>query len=95
MSHQARVRSNCPQALPNTSICTNEAWPLGRNLLPGHPENQDQELQASQDSQALWLIPEREQRGGGEGVAEQEVDTTAKTCLTTARRLYGDCLLLV
>lgn len=58
----------------------------GGNLLPGHPENQDQEPQASQDSQALRLIPEREQRGGGEGVAEQEVDTTAKTCLTTEKQ---------
>lgn len=33
--------------------------------MPGHPENQDQVLQASEDLQALQLIPEREQRGEG------------------------------
>lgn len=34
-------------------------------MVPGHPENQDQVLQASEDSQALQLIPEREQRDEG------------------------------
>lgn len=64
MSHQARVRSNCPEALHNTSLHMHEALPWGK-VLPGHPENQDQVLQASQDSQALQLIPEREQRDEG------------------------------
>lgn len=61
MSHQARVRSNCPEALHNTSLHMHEALPWGK-VLPGHPENQDQALQASQ---ALQLIPEREQRDEG------------------------------
>lgn len=33
--------------------------------MPGHPENQDQVLQVSEDLQALQLIPEREQRDEG------------------------------
>lgn len=70
MSHQARLRSNCPQALHNTSICTNEASPQGETCCQVTLKTKDQELQASRDSQALRLIPEREQREGGEGVAE-------------------------
>lgn len=65
-------RSNCPQALYNTSH-TNEALPLGGNVLPGHPESKDQELQAPQDSQALRLIPPRVRREGGGGVVVAEV----------------------
>lgn len=30
--------------------------------MPGHPENQDQVLQVSEDLQALQLIPEREMK---------------------------------
>lgn len=39
--------------------------------MPGHPESQDQVLQASEDLQALQLIPEREQRDEG-GSWDQE-----------------------
>lgn len=81
MSHKARVSSNCPEALHNTSLCIHEAVPWGKEL-PGHPENQDQVLQASQDFQALQLIPGSEHRaeggawvrgggGGGVGSARQ------------------------
>lgn len=68
MSHQARVRSNCPEALHNTSLPI-QSLPRGK-VLPGHPENQDQVLQASRDSQALQLIPGgngKMREGSGEG----------------------------
>lgn len=64
MSHKAGVRSNCPEALHNTSLYIREAVPWGKEL-PGHPENQDQALQASQDYQALQLIPGSEHRAEG------------------------------
>lgn len=69
MSHQARVRSNCPEALHNTSLHKHDALLRG-NVLPGHPENQDQELQASWVSQALQLVPggkSETREGSGEG----------------------------
>lgn len=68
MSHQARVSSNCPEALRNTSPRIHEASPWGK-VLPGHPENQDAVLQASWVSQALQLIP-GENRGMREGSGE-------------------------
>lgn len=67
------TRPECDQTAPRPFITPLSAQmrlcPWG-NVLPGHPENQDQELQASQDSQALRLIPEWEQREGGEGAVE-------------------------
>lgn len=47
--------------------------------MPGHPENQDQVFQASEDLQALQLIPEREQRDEGGSWGQEDGVNSAST----------------
>lgn len=54
--------------------------------MPGHPENQDQVLQASEDLQALQLIPEREQRDEGGSWGREDGVNSASDRYSTVQK---------